>query len=572
MSLSKRVMDLTSLLQRDNKNYIRVYWEKIKNGEIVVGDKVRGAYKKLNGDLDRKNWDYYYDEMRASHVIDFIETYCKQSKGKDGGKPIKLLLWQKALLSALFGFVDADGNRKYRELFLVVGRKCGKTTLASGIGLYMLFADGERGPSIVSAATTREQAKISWDEAKKMIRKSPALRARSRTLVGDILTDYNDGNFKPLSSDSSSLDGLNPSAAIMDEIAAWKNGKELYDVIIDGETAREQPLNIMITTAGTIREDLYDLLYEQSKNILNGYKDKNGYQDERFLPIIYELDKRKEFRDEACWEKANPSLDFVKDRETLRYKVNKAIENPMLVKNLLCKDFNVMETSDQSFLTFEQLNNTATFDIEKLKPRYGIFGIDLGSTTDLTCCTGIFRVPDDEILYVIQMYWLPADLIEIRSQEDKIPYTSWLDQGLMRVSEGNKVNYKDVVDWLVEVQTELDIYVYKIGYDSWGSTYLIDELKQGFGQGVPEPVIQGAKTFSSPLKRVQVELTSKKINYNNNSIFKWCMSNSAIKIDRNDNWALVKTSNPRRRIDGFASFMDAYIIYEKHYQDYMNII
>ncbi len=561
-----------SSLHEDNRCYIREYWRDISEGRVVVGDKVRRVYEKLNNDLDRKDWDYYYDEMRANHVIEFIETYCRQSKGKDGGKPIKLLLWQKALLNALFGFVDAEGNRKHRELFLVVGHKCGKTTLASGISLYMLFADGERGPSVVSAATTREQAKISWDEAKKMIRKSPALRERSRTLVGDILTDYNDGNFKPLSSDSSSLDGLNPSAAIMDEIAAWKNGKELYDVIIDGEIAREQPLNIMITTAGTIREDLYDLLYDQSQNILNGYTDKSGYQDERFLPIIYEIDKREEFQDEACWEKANPSLDHIKDREALRYKVNKAIENPMLVKNLLCKDFNVRETSDQAFLTFEQLNNTATFDVKKLKPRYGIFGIDLGATTDLTCCTGIFRVPDDEILYVTQMYWLPADLIEMRTQEDKIPYAAWLDQGLMRASEGNKVNYKDVVDWLIEVQTELDIYVYKIGYDSWGSTYLVDELKNSFGQWVPEPVVQGAKTFSGPLKRVQVELGSKKINYNNNSIFKWCMSNSAVKVDRNDNWALVKTSNPRRRIDGFSSFMDAYIVYEKYYQDYMNII
>jgi len=199
--------------------------------------------------------------------------------------------------------------------------------------------------------------------------------------------------------------------------------------------------------------------------------------------------------------------------------------------------------------------------------RYGMGGIDLGATTDLTCATIIFNVIDDPILYVKQMYWLPTDLFDQRVKEDKIPYDIWLDQGHIRLSGENKVDYKDVTKWFLEAQQEDDIYITKIGYDSWSSTYLVDELKQNFGKATTEAVIQGPKTFSSPLKRVESDLAAKKINYNNNPIFKWCLSNSAIKRDTNDNIA-----NQRRRIDGTASFMDAFIVYENNFDEYMSLI
>ena len=387
-------------------NYIREYWKQIEGGQVTVSRKVRDVYREIIRLLDHPG-EYVYDERRADHALRFISQFCRQSKGKDGGKPIRLLLWQKALICTLFGFVDLDGVRKFRELFLVVGRKNGKTTLASGIGLYMLYADNEHGPEIYSVATTRDQARLSWDEAKKMINKSPALRKKARPLVGEILTDFNEGKFKPLAADYNSLDGLNPSAAIMDELAAWKNGQALYDVIIDGETAREAPLNIMISTAGTVREDVFDTLYERAEHLITGYRDNaRGFLDEHFLPLIYELDNRKEWTDESCWMKANPSLGPVKSVEALRYKVQKAQANPMLVKNLLCKDFNIRETSSEAWLTFEQLNNTDTFELIRDQgvmlwrsgedertlpyPRYGIGGCDLSSTTDLTAAKVIF--------------------------------------------------------------------------------------------------------------------------------------------------------------------------------------
>ena len=419
--------------------------------------------------------------------------------------------------------------------------------------------------------TKKDQAKIVWSEAKRMVAKSPKLKKRIKSLVGGIFSEFNDGEFKALASDSDSLDGLNIHVVIMDEWHQWKNGRALYDIMADGITAREQPLIIMTSTAGTIREDIFDEIYEEAEIQFNNMKLGNEV-DDRTLFFIYELDKKEEWRDANNWIKANPGLGTIKKLRALQDKAKRVAENLRLLKNFVCKEFNIRETSSESWLTYEQLNNTAEFDIKKLKPRYCIAGLDLGATTDLTCATIIFRVPNDETLYVKQMYWLPADLFDKRIKEDKIPYDIWMDKGLLRVSEGNKVNYKDVTKWLLEVQNELDIYIYKIGYDSWSSTYLVDELQQNFGKSVTEAVIQGAKTFSSPMKRFASDLEAKKINYNNSPILKWNLSNAAIVTDRNDNIALVKTSKSKRRIDGVASLLDAFIVYENHYEEYINLI
>ncbi|WP_313413149.1 terminase TerL endonuclease subunit [Sedimentibacter sp.] len=552
-------------------NPILEYWADIESGKEVVPDKIYRTYKKVAYDINNPG-EYFYSPQRANHILEFAENYCKHSKGKFGGQPVVLELWEKAHLATVFGFIDINGNRKYRKSKLIVGKKNGKSLLASIVGLYMQVGDGEPGPEVYAVATKRDQAKIIWQEAKRMVRKSKSLLKRIRTLVAELLSDFNDGVFKPLASDSDTLDGLNIHCALMDEIHQWKNGKALYDIIADGVSAREQPLIYITSTAGTIREDIYDTEYEDSERIINGYFDPDGYHDEETISFIYELDNRKEWTDPKCWKKANPGLGTIKNLETLRRKVEKAIKNPALVKNLICKEFNIRETSSESWLTFEQLNNTATYELSKLKPRYCIGGLDLSNTTDLTCATIIFKVPYDETLYVKQMYWLPADLLEQRVIEDKIPYDIWLEQGLLRVSEGNKINYKDVTNWFLEVQNDLDIYVYKIGYDSWNSQYIVDELQINFGKESTEPVIQGKKTMSSPMKSFAADLEAKKINYNNNPILKWNLSNAAIDVDKNDNISLVKTSNQRRRIDGVASLLDAYIALERHYENYMNMI
>lgn len=553
-------------------NPILQYYAQIKSKKVTVSKAIEKWYRYLVWHIQNPD-EYFYSPKRANHIIEFAENFCKFSKGVTGGQPVRLELWEKAHLAAVFGFVDINGNRQCRESLFIVGKKNGKSLLASIVGLYMQIGDGEPGPEVYAVATKRDQASIIWKESKRMVNKSPQLRKRIKPLVGELSSEqYNDGSFKPLASDKDTLDGLNVHCVLMDEIHQWKNGKALYDIMADGTTARQQPLVYITSTAGTVREDIYDLKYEEAKRVINGLFDKNGYKDKHFFPFLYELDNRKEWTQEENWYKANPGLGTIKNLDTLRAKVKKALNNPMLVKNLVCKEFNIRETSSESWMTFEDLDNTATFDIKKLCPKYGIGGNDLSSTTDLTNATLLFMVPDDKHIYVEQMYWLPEDLLEQRVREDKIPYDLWLEQGWLRTCPGNKVHYKHVVEWYQEMQEKYDIYLFKDGYDSWSATYFVEDMKNTFGADTMEAVIQGKKTLSSPMKSLGADLAAKRIVYQNNPILKWCLANTAVDIDKNNNIQPCKGNSPTRRIDGLAGLLDAYVVLENHLEEYQSLI
>lgn len=247
----------------ENYNPIMEYWQKIERGEIPVCRKTYQWYKYLADRVQHPDSRMTYNPSRANHVIEFAETFCCPSKGD--GSPVVLELWEKAHLAAVFGFVDQQGYRTCRESLLIVGKKNGKSLLSSIVGIYMLIGDGERGPEVYSAATKREQAKIIWQESARMIRKSKALSRHIKCRVGDISSErFNNGEFKPLSSDYGTLDGLNIHCALMDEIHQWRNGKPLYDILADGVSARNQPLIYITSTAGTIREDIYDTKYGEA--------------------------------------------------------------------------------------------------------------------------------------------------------------------------------------------------------------------------------------------------------------------------------------------------------------------
>lgn len=552
-------------------NPIIEYHEKIEAGEEVVSDKVRKWYKKLAYDVYNPGV-YHYSAKRGNHILEFAENYCRHSKGRLGGQLVKLELWEKAWLAATFGFVDDDGIRKYTLSVLIVAKKNGKSLLASIVGLYMLVGDGEAGAEVYAVATKRDQAKIIWTEAKRMVKKSEALLKRIKPLVNELSSeDFNCGIFKPLASDSDTLDGLNVSCCLMDEIHQWKHGRPLFDIMVDGTVGREQPLVVVTTTAGVIREDIYDEIYDDARTATNALFDKDAFLDEHSLYIIYELDKRAEWQDPACWKKANPGLGTIKKLSSFAAKIEEAKHKPDLLKNILCKQFNIPETSKEAWLTFEQLNNESKFDVAKLKPRYGIGGADLSSTTDLTAACVLFCVPNDTTIYFLHMYWIPEDLVEKKIKEDKIPYDKWIDQGYMRTCPGNKIHAGVVTEWFEEVQDDLDIYLFKVGYDSWSATYWVQEMKNRFGD-ILVPIIQGKKTLSDPMKNLGADLEKKLINYNNNPVTKWCLANTAKDEDKNGNIQPVKTSKATRRIDGLAAMLDAYTVYYNNIDEYLSMV
>ena len=554
-------------------NPILEYYEQIKNGKVTVCDKIRKWYKHLSDKVINPTDGYHYEAKRGNHIIEFVENYCRHSKGKMGGQLVKLELWEKAWLAATFGFVDDDGIRQYNLSVLIIGKKNGKSLLASAIGLYMLIGDGEPGPEVYAVATKRDQAKIIWQEAKRMVRKSETLLKRIKPLLNELSSeDYNSGVFKPLASDSDTLDGLNVHCCLMDELHQWKNGRQLYDIMADGTIGRDQPLILVTTTAGKIREDIYDEIYDDAVRTTNGLFDDVGYKDEHSLYIIYELDKREEWEKPDCWEKANPGLGTIKNRNALASKVKKAQANPSLVRNLVCKEFNIAETSTESWLNFEELNNETKFDVKELRPTYGIGGADLSSTTDLTAAKMLFRVPDNENIYVMSMYWIPADLVEKKVAEDKIPYDKWIEQGYMRTCPGNKIDASVVTAWYQELQDEYDIYLWKEGYDAWSAQMWVNQMIDAFGPTVMEAVHQGKKTLSAPMKALKADLVKKRIIYNNNPIDKWCLANTAIDEDRNGNIQPIKTSKSTRRIDGTAALLDAYTLYFEYEDEYLSIV
>lgn len=568
-------------------NYIQEYVDKIRSGEIIVSSKVKTLYYKLEDDIknpkeiqiydeindEYENHRYIFDESKANRPIQFIEKFCKHSKGrKFAGKPVKLELWQKAFISAIYGFVDEEtGFRKYRKALLFIARKNGKSTLAAALGLYMLTSDGEAGAECYSIATKKDQAKIVWKEAKRMVKKSPVLLKRVRPLVAELYYEKQEAVFLPLSSDSNSLDGLNAYYVSADEVQAMKD-KNLIDVTYDSMSSREQALFLETSTMGTVRESVFDDEYEYAKNIINGYTDKNSeFVDETLLPVIYELDKKEEWLDEKCWIKANPGLGTIKQIKELRDKVSKAKIKPNEQKNLLCKDFNLRETSVSSWLTYDELNNEETFNLAKMKVKYGIGGTDLSSTTDLTAAKVLFMVPNNPKIFVMQMYWLAEELLEERIRDDKIPYDKWKERGLLRTCPGNKVHPKYITQWFLEIRDEYGIYLPWIGYDAWSAEYWVEEMKGYFGEEAMIKVYQGKKTLSSPMKNLGADLKSKLIVYNNNPIDKWCLSNTNTDTDKNGNIQPDK-SKKRLRIDGTSALLDAYVVLEQKKNDYLNMI
>lgn len=544
-------------------NYIKEYYSKIEKGEIVASKRIKKVYSQLVGEINNPK-DYIFDEKRANKPIEFIERFCKHSKGEWAGKPVKLELFQKAYISALFGFINKKTKqRRFKESLFMVARKNGKSTMLSGIALYMLIADKEAGAEVYSIATKKDQAKIIYDEVIHMVSQSPELMKFLKKRKSDLYFKLTMSKMMALGKNSDTLDGLNSSCVIIDELHGIKD-RNLYEVMKQSQSARRQPLLIMITTAGYIRECIFDDMYSYACQVIDGI-----VKDDSFLPIIYELDDKEEWKNPKNWEKANPGLGTIKKLDDIENKVNRAKQSPKDLNGILCKDFNIRETNSSAWLSFDVINNEETFNIEDFRGYYAIGGADLSITTDLTSATILMIDKETQKRFVHQMFWIPKENLEKKIKEDKIPYDKWHEQGLLRLCEGNTINYSDVTKWFLEVVYDLGITPLFIYYDSYSARYWVEEMEQnGFNM---VRCIQGAKTLSVPMEKLGADLQSKLINYNNNPILKWNMTNVGIQTDRNGNIVPIKNRNSRQRIDGFASLLDSYVGLQDHYSEMMNL-
>lgn len=549
-------------------NYVREYWRKIESGEIITSRRVKAVYGRLMEEMDSPAADspYYFDEETGERPVIFIERFCKQSQGTLGA-PLRLELFQKAFIQTLFGWLLKEtGYRRFRETLFLVGRKNGKSTLLAALALYMLVADYEGAAEIYSVATKKDQARKTLTEAVNMVKQSPELRAIIKKRRNDIYFPATASTFEALASDSNTLDGLNSHAVIIDELHAIRD-RNLYEVMKQSTSSRRQPLVIMITTSGTVRESVFDNLYGLASDIADG-----KVTEDTFLPVLYELDERAEWTDPQAWIKANPGLGTIKQYATLAAFVERAKKNPEDLPGVLCKDFNVPETSASVWLSFEDIKNDAAFTMQDVYNTYAIGGCDLSATTDLTCATLLIRRSrEDETVYVLQHYFIPQKRIDQLDEHNtqEAPYKIWAERELLTICDGARVDYSAVTAWFCQMRDEFKIDAFAVGYDRALAGYWVDEMKaNGFDM---RAVAQGPFTWSQPMREMGAAFADKKINYNKNPVLVWCLSNTAVKKSGVNNIQPVKVSD-RRRIDGAVSLLNAWVIYVRDNEDYMYLV
>lgn len=536
-------------------SYLEEYCIKILSGEINSCHRIKQVCKMLYRKLQHPSIDrFHFDEKLANRHIEFIETFCKLPSGKLGVS-FKLELFQKAMLQALFGFVDNNNIRQYNEVLIIMGRKNGKTSLLAALELDLLINDSEGAPQIYNLATKADQARLGFDACYKMIQQSPLLSKHIKKRKADLYFKTNFGFIKPMASNTNGLDGLDSHAVIIDELAAIKN-RDLYDLMKQSMGARLQPVLFTITTNGFVRENIFDAQYDYACGLLDG-----EIQNLRFLPWIYELDSFDEWDKEEAWIKANPGLGTVKSVDYLRQMVQKAKDDPTFKPTVMTKDFNMKENSATAWLRWESLNNTELVPTDYV-PRYVIGGFDGAETTDLMSARILYKKPTEAKLYSRSMYWLPEETLLERERNDKIPYSLWEKQGLLRVCPGNRCTFDYALEWFKELREGEGIYTLWIGYDPWHMDQsTLQSFKNEFGPDSMIPIRQGAITLSAPMKALAAELDAKRVVYNNNPIDKWCLSNTEVKVDINNNIQPVKLTDKRKRIDGTLSLLDAYVVY-----------
>jgi len=550
------------------------YFRAIKSGKVTACRKMRRLADRMLDEIAHGYKEWHFDKEAAQRPVRFIEEYCYIPSGKLR-VPFKLELFQKALVECAFGFVDKDGNRRFQEVLCIMGRKNGKSSLLAALELYALIGDREGAPQVYNVANSEDQAKLAFNAAMRIMRQSKRIRKYARKRADDIYCERNLGFIKPLTSQTANLDGLDVHFGVIDELSAIRN-RDLYDLVKQGMSARDQPMLFVITTNGFVRNGVFDAQYDYARGWLNG-----DVEDDRFLAFIYELDERDEWVNECAWVKANPGLGTIKKLSALRGYVNKALQDPTFRPTVMVKDFNMPENQSVAWLEFDDAVCEEAFDIDEMGFRYGIAGFDAAETTDLTAACMLMMRPGDDRVYASAMYWLPEDALRCESESgsrrerDDVPWEQWVARGLVRLVPGNKVDKRVVLEWLAEMRDEHDVYTYAIGYDPWHLSD--DSMRDGFesfvGKARAIPVRQGPATLSQPMKQIKADYRANRIVDNHNPVTEWCRMNVMVRTDVNGNIQPdKKMAQAANRIDGFMAELDAYTMLDKLMGEYSQAI
>ena len=489
---------------------------------------------------------YEFDAGAAQHALDFFPETLRHVKGRWGGKPFKLELWQAAIVANLFGWRDAKtGFRRYRDALLYVGKKNGKTCLAAGIILYMLTQDHEPGAELYSAASSTKQAELVFQQVVGMIRHEKnfgdmlkVYGASGAATTRAVIFEIEMSSYRCLSSDGDRADGCNVYAAVIDELHRHK-GRDLTDILIKSTAARSQSLILFTTTADYQRPSLCNEKRKYSLQVRDGIID-----DPHHLPCIYEIEKDDDPTDPTVWRKANPNLDVTIPSEFLARELKKGQTIPAEMNNFLRLHLNLVTDAAQAWISIDDWDRLTPISEDELVGLECHVGVDLSSTKDLTAVVLVFRLPDDE-LAILPRFWIPGDTARTRSDRDRIPYSAWIRDGDLLSTPGNCVDYERVRSEIVALSDKYRIR--SIGIDRWNATHLTTELtadgfecfefRQSFGN------------FNPPTKEFERLMLERRIRPVSNPVMRWCLSNVVVEGDHAGN---LKPSRKKstEKIDG----------------------
>lgn len=540
-------------------NYILAYYQQIEDGSITVGKWVKLLYEMIVKGLE--DGTYTFNQQKANRAIKFIETFCRHNKGKLAPGQLKLSLWQKAFYSCLYGIMDETGKRQFKEVALFVGRKCGKTLMASAVIDYEAYVDGEFGSEIYCVAPKLDQSDLVYSAFEFTKDKNPELAKRTRKRKTDYIIDATNTTIKKIAFNEKKADGYNPMLTVADEMSSWPadRGLKQYEVMVSGTGARSEPITLSISSGGYVDGGIYDELFKRGTRVLLGEASET-----HLLPVFYVIDDPEKWDDLNELRKSIPGLgvsvshQFIIDEiEVARNSLSKKIE-------FLTKYAGLKQNSSLAWLPAELVINAAgdKMELETFRNTYAVGGIDLSQTRDLTACTVVIQ--KDEELYVFAQFFLPAEKIDECTQRDGIPYNIYIQRGLLTPSGDNFVDYHDCYNWFVGLVEKYQIFPLKVGYDRYSAQYLIQDLKN-YGFQVSD-VYQGENLYGV-IQETQGLLEDGKIHIGDNDLLKAHLLNSAIKMSTERGRGKLVKLSPSLHIDGCAALLDAMTVRQQSWNE-----
>jgi len=542
------------------ENWILRYYQMIEDGSVTVGHWIRLLYERIISDLENKI--YFFDQKKANKAIRFFEMFCHHSKGKLAPQLVKLETWQKALISCIFGLVDEKGVRVYREIFVVMGRKNGKSLLASGIAEYMTYADGERGADCFFLAPKLEQADIVFSDYWQSVSAEPDLMKITKKRKTDIYIESTNTSVKKIAFSEKKSDGFNPHLTVCDELAAWvgDQGIKQYSVMTSALGSREQPLILSITTANYINDGIYDELFKRGTSFLQG-----NSREKRLLPFLYLIDDLDKWNDLSELQKSLPNLGVSVSSSYILEEIAKAEDSLANKAEFMTKFCCIKQNSSQAWLNIQDVRKCFghNMTLEDLRHSYGLGGIDLSLAVDLTAA--VIVIEKDGVSWFATQFFMPANKVDEATQRDGLPYRIYAQRGLLTVSGENTVDYHDVHEWFRTLERDYEILPLKVGYDRYSAAYLVQDMQaDGFDM---ESVSQGSNLTGVLIDMEGMIKDGRLRCINDNDLMKVHMLDAALKFEEGTNRRRLIKMSAKQHIDGMAALSDAICMRHNYYEE-----